>query len=411
VRCFPSPDGLIVFANDISERKEAERLLVLAKLELERRVELRTEELRNATQLLAAVFDRAPGGIAITDTQGMFVRANPAYQALAGYSEAELAGRGIAGITEPDDYPHAAGEMGALLDGEIETCQMELRLQRADGSVIWVHNFLSMIDDEPRGARYFVLIATDITERKRVEDERRAAQVELNVLYERLETVREAERTALAREVHDQLGQTLSAAKIDLKLLEDDIRLHGAALPGAKIITELQSACATLDRAMQLVREIATELRAPELDGQGLYAAIEWHARDFERRTRIRIHVDIAAGLAQPARLAAEALLRIFQESMTNVLRHAHASNVWVRVEPRAGSLLLRVRDDGAGILRQRARTVRSLGITGMQERAALAGGKLQVGPLKPRGTLVSALIPMRRLPQTASPLPTAAPT
>jgi signal transduction histidine kinase len=195
--------------------------------------------------------------------------------------------------------------------------------------------------------------------------------------------------------VHDQLGQTLSAAKIDLKLLEDDIRQLGAALAPDKVIGELQSACATLDRAMQLVRDIATELRAPELDGQGLYAAIDWHARDFERRTRIRIHLEQAAGLEQPERPAAEALLRIFQESLTNVVRHAHASTVWVSVERRAGALLLRVRDDGAGIARQRARTVRSLGITGMQERAALVRGRLRVGPVKPNGTLVSALIPM----------------
>ena len=214
------------------------------------------------------------------------------------------------------------------------------------------------------------------------------------MLYQRLQTVREAERTALAREVHDQLGQTLSAAKIDLKLLEDDIR-QGAALAPDKVIGELHSACATLDRAMQLVREIATELRAPELDGQGLYAAIEWHARDFERRTRIRIELELAAGLDQPDRPAAEALLRIFQESLTNVLRHAHASTVWVSVERRAGALLLRVRDDGAGIARQPRARVRSLGITGMQERAALAKGRLRVGPVRPNGTLVSALIPM----------------
>ena len=268
LRCYPAGHGLLVFGNDITERKEAEQMLVATKRELEQRVEMRTEELRHANQLL-------------------------------------------------------------------------------------------------------------------------------NVLYERLQTVREAERTALAREVHDQLGQTLSAAKIDLRLLEDDLRLHGAALAPAEIITELRSACAPLDRAMQLVRDIATELRAPELDGQGLYAAIEWHARDFERRTRVRIALELGAGLAQPARPAAEALLRIFQEAMTNVLRHAHAGLVCVSVERRADALLLRVRDDGAGIARRRARTVRSLGITGMQERAALVGGRLTVGPLTPRGTLVSALIPM----------------
>jgi PAS domain S-box-containing protein len=404
VRCYPSPRGLIVFGNDITARKDAEQLLMESKLELEHRVELRTEELRHANQLLAAVFDRAPGGIALTDAHGNFVRANPAYESLVGYSEAALTGCSIADLTEPDDYPPAVAQLGSLLDGDVESCQLEVRFRRADGSVIWVHNFMSMIQDEQRRPRYLVQIATDITERKRVEAERRAAQEELNVLYERLQTVREAERTALAREVHDQLGQTLSAAKIDVKLLEDDIRLHGGALSPEKIITELGSACATLDRAMTLVREIATELRAPELDGQGLYAAIEWHARDFERRTRIKVHVEQGTGLEQPSRPAAEALLRIFQESMTNVLRHAHAANVWVSVERRLDALLLRVRDDGAGIARQCARTVRSLGITGMQERAALARGKLRVGPLQPQGTLVSALIPMNRSADGASP-------
>jgi PAS domain S-box-containing protein len=394
VRCYRAPQGLIMFANDISERKKAEQMLVEAKLGLEHRVELRTEELRHANRLLAAMFDRAPGGIAITDTRGGFVHANPAYQALLGYSERALIGRGIAELAEPDDYPAAAAQLGSLLDGDIDSCQMELRFRRADGSLVWVHNFMSLIEDEQGRPRYFVLIAKDITERKRVEVERGAAQEELNVLYERLQTVREAERTALAREVHDQLGQILSAAKIDVKLLEDDILQHGAALAPETIVTELRSACATLDRAMQMVRQIATELRAPELDGQGLYAAIEWHARDFERRTRIRTHVELGAGLEQPVRGAAEALLRIFQEAMTNVLRHAHAANVWVSVERRADALLLRVRDDGAGIGRQRARTVQSLGITGMRERAALAGGRLMIGPLRPSGTLVSALIP-----------------
>lgn len=399
LRCYPAQHGLLVFGSDITERKDAEQMLVAAKRELELRFEVRTEELRHANQLLAAVFDRAPEGIALTDTDGRFVRANPAYQALVGHAEQALIGTSIAALVEPADYPAMAREVDAVRQGATDAGQMELRLRRADGAVIWMHNFVSLIEDEQGRPRYFVQIAKDITERKRVEAERVAAQVELNVLYERLQTVREAERTALAREVHDQLGQTLSAAKIDVRLLEDDIVLHGAALAPEKIVAELRSACATLDRAMQLVRDIATELRAPELDGQGLYAALEWHARDFERRTRIRIHTELGAGLAQPARAAAEALLRIFQEALTNVLRHAHASVVCVSIERRAGALLLRVRDNGAGIARRRARTVGSLGITGMRERAALAGGRLTVGPLCAGGTLVSALVPMQRAP------------
>ena len=243
-----------------------------------------------------------------------------------------------------------------------------------------------------------------------VEAVRLADQEELKMLYQRLQAVREAERSALAREVHDQLGQTLSAAKIDLKLLQAEARASmdqpgraGTALAPQRIVDELQTACDTLDRAVEEVRDIAKELRAPELDVQGLYAAIEWHCRDFEKRTRIGVQVALAAGLETPPRPMSEALLRIVQEALTNVLRHASARQVWVSIDVRGAGLLLRVRDDGVGIGAGKGKDARSwreasrgsLGITGMRERAMLAGGRLAVRALCPRGTLVSALLPL----------------
>lgn len=250
-----------------------------------------------------------------------------------------------------------------------------------------------------------------------VEAERLAEQEELKMLYQRLQAVREAERSALAREVHDQLGQTLSAAKIDLKLLQAHVAasLEAAGTEGGatvleprRIVAELQTACDTLDRAVGEVRDIAKELRAPELDVQGLYAAIEWHGRDFEKRTRIGVHIALAAGLAAPPRPMSEAMLRIVQEALTNVLRHAKARQVWISIDVRGAALLLRIRDDGVGIgggKEEDARSWReaargSLGITGMRERAALAGGRLTVRALRPRGTLVSALLPLPASPR-----------
>jgi PAS domain S-box-containing protein len=199
VRCYPVPQGLIVFANDITERKGAEQMLVAAKRALERRCELRSGDLGHANQLLAAVFDRASGGIALTDIAGNFVSANPAYQSLVGHGEHGLIGTSLADLIAPDDYPAMAGQLGGLLDGEADECRMEVRVRRADGSVTWVSSFLSAIEDEQRQPRYFVQVANDITERKRAEAGRRAAQVELIGLHERLQAVRESERTALAR--------------------------------------------------------------------------------------------------------------------------------------------------------------------------------------------------------------------
>jgi signal transduction histidine kinase len=235
----------------------------------------------------------------------------------------------------------------------------------------------------------------DITDRKAAEQEISCSQKELRILYDRLQSAREEERIALAREVHDQLGQTLSAAKIDIKLLEEDVRSPDAPLSRQKIAAELGSASHSIETAIQSVRRIATELRPPELDDHGLGAAIEWHAADIERRTRIKCSVMVAAAMPQVTGIIAITVFRIFQEAMTNVLRHAQASQVWITLDRHADAIRLRVRDNGTGIAPARERSARSLGIKGMRERAALVGGKLVIGRLRPRGTLVAVRVPL----------------
>jgi len=395
MRCYPAPYGVIAFGDDISERKEAEETLRLAHARLERGVAVRTQALQQAGKLLAAVFDRAPGGIAITDLEGRFIRANAAYQKLVGYTEQALLSLSMQSVAEPEDFETKKVQLTRLLRGECDSFEMELRYIRADGRMIWVNNHLSIIDDEEGRPRYFVKIAQDITDRKRAEQEILASQSELRSLYERLQAVREEERVALAREVHDQLGQVLSAAKIDIKLLEDEVRPRNAPLSRRKITAELRSARRTLDKAIELVRDIATDLRAPELEEQGLYAAIEWHARDFERRTRIKCTVAFPPDVREPRGPLAMALFRIFQEAMTNVLRHAKACNVWVSIARRGGSVLLRVRDDGIGIPSWSIRDKRSIGLKGMRERAVIAKGRLVVGRMLAGGTLVAVRLPL----------------
>jgi PAS domain S-box-containing protein len=397
VRCYRTPTGLLVLGADVTAQRRAQQALRRARDELERRVEQRTHALAEANALLAAVFDRAPSAIAITDTAQRFLRANAAYQRLLGRSEAELQRLTVRDVTEPADYARKDRLMQRLLHGDGESFALDLRYRRADGGTVWVSNFVSAIADGEQ-PRYFVKIAQDISQRKHAEDELLASQAELRALYDRLQSVREDERLALAREVHDQLGQVLSAAKIDIKLLEDAVAARSTPPPRRRLLTELRSAVRTIDEGIAGVRRIATELRPPELDDQGLQAAIRWHAADFQRRTRLRCSVDVEPGFRDPQGAVATALFRIYQEAMTNVLRHAQAAQVSVQLLRRGGAVLLRVCDDGVGIERGAVHSARSIGLKGMRERALVIQGRVTLRRLRPRGTLVSARVPLETL-------------
>jgi signal transduction histidine kinase len=222
-----------------------------------------------------------------------------------------------------------------------------------------------------------------------------AARIEAQRAF--VDRVRSAERRLLAREVHDRLGQLLTAANIDLRLLERRTE-DGAAVPRDELLRELGSARAGIGQAIASVQDIALLLRPTTLDGGGLAAALRRQADEFQQRFRIGCTVRLpGAGHPEPAPAVAGELLRICQEALANVLRHAHASRVQVQLAVRARQLLLRVSDDGVGIPRGAADAPASIGIAGMRERAAGIGARLQVRGRPGCGTIVSVRRPLAR--------------
>jgi PAS domain S-box-containing protein len=223
--------------------------------------------------------------------------------------------------------------------------------------------------------------------------ERKQLEEQLREFSAHLESVVEDERTGIARELHDELGQGLTALKMDVTWLLR--RASAETLTREDLVEKLRTMSAFVDEVIGQTRRISAELRPGVLDDLGLSAAVEWQAQDFEERTGT-ICMVVANSTQLPVdRSIATAVFRIFQEALTNVTRHAQAQHVEVRIEIADDAVSLDVRDDGQGISLSAAASPKSLGLLGMRERAQRLGGSVAIRPAQPHGTLVSLRVPV----------------
>ncbi|MBI3885802.1 MAG: response regulator [Opitutae bacterium] len=233
------------------------------------------------------------------------------------------------------------------------------------------------------------------TERKRAEERLHESHEQLRALSVYLQYVREEERTRIAREVHDELGQALTGLKLDLSWL-----LTRQPAGQRALADKIKAMSKQIDSTIQTVRRISTELRPGILDDLGLIAALEWQANEFQGRTGIACAVETT--LSADTQFDADlntAFFRIFQETLTNIARHANAAHVTVRSGEEAGHVFLTVQDDGRGITAAEINDTRSIGLVGMCERAALLGGKVTFQSEPGRGTAVTVKIPRAHPP------------
>jgi len=288
----------------------------------------------------------------------------------------------------PDDRQHSGAMVArALMDGRPFTLQE--RVVRPDGEVRYVRSHGEVLRNE-RGKPEKVLGAClDVTEQRHSESALRQAAQDLHGLTRRLVQAEETERRRIARELHDRVGQSLSALNINL-----DIVLGTIEAP-AELRARLVDSAALVERTLESIEDVMAELRPPLLDEYGLAAALGWYAEDFSRRTGVRVAVSDAAGEAgtQSPPEVAVALFRIAQEALNNVLKHAQARSVEIEIAATPENLVLAVRDDGAGFDPAAAPRGR-WGMTTMRERAEAAGGSLEVQSARGAGTTVRARVP-----------------
>ncbi|MEO7456128.1 MAG: PAS domain S-box protein [Gemmatimonadaceae bacterium] len=327
----------------------------------------------------AAMVQSADDAILTASLDGTVTSWNLGAQRMFGYTEAEVVGKSLRMFIPPDQVQGATRNTATIASGATIRGYETTRL-RKDGTVLMVSLTISPIlpaNGKVEGASF---IARDLTDRERTAHQLRA-------LSRRLESAQEAERSAIARDVHDDLGQSLLAIRLELRRLSG---LVDVSSPAATLVNELN---ALTEASMARTRAIALALHPSALDDLGLGAAISIHARRVAEVSGLTMDLDVDEELELDKQVATAAY-RILQEGLTNVVRHAGATEVHVVLRSDADSVVLEVTDNGRGITQPELERSESLGLLGMRERAAIFNGDVSVTAVAPSGTRVTLRIP-----------------
>ncbi len=347
------------------------------------------EELRLSKERFNTLAKVSTVGIFLASADGFYLYVNERWTDITGLAYDEAFGDGFLKAVHPHDKKRIRTEWHRCVR-EQSAFQSEYRIFReSDKKELWVFGQAlpeSNVDGSLGG---FVGTITDITERMNSEIEIDSSRKQLRALTVRLQNIREEERTHIAREIHDDLGQALTGLKMDIVWLNNKLSNTDEAIQN-----RMKSMMSLADSTIHKVRKIATDLRPGILDDIGLAAAIEWQGKDFGERTGINFSFHLDEEL-QIDEKRSTAFFRIFQESLTNVIRHANAKNVSISLRKESKNVLLMIEDDGRGIAEQEIVNPRSVGLLGMKERAASFNGEVQVLGQPGVGTTVCVRIPL----------------
>ncbi len=356
-------DCLVGFFRDITGRKQGE------------------EALKKSEQKYRNLVDTAIVGIIQSTTDGEILFANQAVADMAGFGTVEeLIAQGAIprykDAKQRKEWVEALKENGRVDDIEVEMLDRHGNICYGLLSAAMEGNIITSV-------------TIDITDRVRADRELIKSRKELRNLTRKLESVREEERASIAREIHDELGQSMTALKMNLAWL------RGKLLKGQEDLSEkVKSLEDIVDDNLQIVKKISSELRPTMLDDLGLAAAMEWHSQDFQKKTGIRCTLVLEPDDLEIDTDRSTTLFRIYQEAMTNIYRHAQATRVRISLSEDTGKVVLSINDNGRGIDDENITNAKSLGIVGMRERVYHWDGSVDIRRKK-KGTVVTIAIPL----------------
>lgn len=359
-------DFLCTFVRDITERKKAELALRLSE-----------EKYRT-------LIEQAADAIALYDAKGKVLEANTSASKLLGYTKKELSVMSLTDILLEEEIKENPVQYDVLSAGN-STVKLR-RMKRKDGSVVVTEVRSQQLPDGR-----FLSVVRDMTDRIKAEEELKASYKAVRKLTAHLQNIREEERTSIAREIHDELGQQLTVLKMDVSWLNK--KFHGADEKANQRLKELLS---MIDETVKSVRRISSQLRPSLLDDLGLTAAMEWQLSEFEKRAGIKTKLITPKEEVDLSDAVKTALFRIFQESLTNVARHSKAKKVTVVLRRDDHTFILSITDDGKGFDINKVADKRTLGILGMKERSSMIGGTYEINSTPGGGTSVIISVPVK---------------
>ncbi|NNL22266.1 MAG: PAS domain S-box protein, partial [Ignavibacteriaceae bacterium] len=365
--------NVVVYNEDITERKQAEEAL--------RRNE---EKLRNIIEHTTNLFYSHT-------SEHILTYVSPQSKTFFGYEPEEAMIKWTQLVSDnPINQKGFNATVKAIETGNPQP-PYELELKKKDGNLSWVEVHEAPIVQNGKTIA-IVGALTDITQRKLAERKLQESHNQLRSLAERLQLIREEERAAVSREIHDDLGQVLTALKMDISSMQGkkDIKQNELNERTDKMLELINS-------SIQTVKRIATELRPGILDDLGLLPAIEWQAEEFQNRTKIKCQLKTEGDLDIIDDEVSIAVFRVFQETLTNITRHSNATQTDIKLICSDKELILKIQDNGRGISKEQIYGPMSLGILGMRERVHILRGEFDISSKMGKGTTVQIKIPLRK--------------
>jgi PAS domain S-box-containing protein len=372
------PQYIIAIVEDITERKQAEEKLKLSESQL--------AEAQRLAHIGSWSLDLSSKKVTWSDELYRIFGVQP--------SEFDHRYEAVVGSAHPEDRDR----IRSVIEDSIKTHEpfsIYYRITLPTGELRIVHAHGAVVPDEHGNASRMHGAAQDVTERMQAEERLRETTGQLRALSARIHSAKEEEGTRIAREIHDELGAALTSLRWDLESFDKIISESGDQSQLKVLRERIESMLRLTETTIGSVRRISSELRPSVLDDLGLVEAIEWQAQQFQSRTGIICRWDCSLENFDLSQEQSTAIFRIFQEALTNILRHAQATSVGIMMKAEAGEFVLAIIDNGRGITENEKSGSQSLGLLGMQERAHLIGGKISFTGVEGEGTVITIRVPI----------------